>query len=85
MKSIVFIITLFVFALPAQSAGMFSSIDNRTDAMNAELKGNNSYHAHLARALADAAADEKSQHDTGVAKEFMRMAEEHAAQAGGAK
>jgi len=85
MKNILFIFALFAFALPAQSAGFFTSVDDRTDTMSAQLQGNNSYHAHLARELADIAAEEKSQHDIGVAKAFMTMAEEHAAKAGGAK
>ncbi|MBL4775340.1 MAG: hypothetical protein JKY87_04725 [Mariprofundus sp.] len=85
MKSILFIVTLFAFALPASSSDFFTSIEDRTETMNAQLQGNNSYHAHLARELASVAEDEKAQHDSSVAKEFMHMAEQHAAQAGGAQ
>ena len=85
MKSILFIVALFAFALPASSAGFFTSIEDRTEAINAQLQGNNSYHAHLARELASVAEDEKAQRYTSVAKEFMTMAEQHAAQAGGAQ
>ncbi len=85
MKAILLLFTLFAFALPATSAGFFASLDERADAMNAQLEGKSDYHAYLARELADIAFEEKSQHDTGVAKEFMSMAEEHAAQSGGAK
>jgi len=85
MKAILLILTLFTFALPATSGGFFVSIDERTNAMNEQLQGKNDYHAHLARALADIAAEEKAQRDSSVAKEFMSMAEAHAAQSGGAK
>ncbi len=85
MKSILFLITLFAFALPASSAGFSVGVDQRSDAVSAQLKGDNSYHAHLARELSDIAIEEKSQHDIDVAKAFMDLAEEHAAKAGGAK
>jgi len=84
MKSILFIFTLFAFALPA-AAFSLDSVDDRAEALNAQLQGDSSYHANLARELADIASEEKSQHDTAVAREFMNMAEEHAEQAGGAK
>jgi len=84
MKAILLLLTLFVFALPATS-GAFTSVEDRSDTMNAQLEGKNDYHANLARELADIAQEEKAQHDIGVAKEFMSMAEEHAAQSGGAK
>jgi len=85
MKAALLLFTLFAFALPATSAGFFTSVETRTDAMNEQLGDNNDYHANLARELADIAAEEKAQHDTSVAKTFMSMAEEHAAQSGGAK
>jgi len=85
MKAILLLFTLFAFALPASSAGFFTSIEDRADVMNAQLDGKNDYHANLARELADIAQEEKAQHDIGVAKEFMSMAEEYAAQSGGAK
>jgi len=85
MKFIIIMLSLFAFAIPASGAGFFSSIEDRTDTMNAQLEGKNDYHANLARALADIASEEKAQHDTDVAKSFMTMAEEHAAQSGGAK
>jgi len=85
MKSLLFIVTLFAFALPASSADFSVSVDQRSDVISAQLQGNNSYHAHLARELSDIAIEEKSQHDIGVAKAFMDMAEEHAAKAGGVK
>jgi len=83
MKSrIVFcLLSLFAFALPASAA----SIESRTEALNAQLQGNNSYHAHLARELASVAQEERDQHDLNTARAFMNMAEEHAAQAGGSK
>ncbi|GAV19682.1 hypothetical protein MMIC_P0633 [Mariprofundus micogutta] len=83
MKIGLLILALFAFALPA-SAGL-SSIEDRAEAVEAQTEGNNSYHAHLARKFAFIAVDEKGQHDLAAAKEFINMAEEHAAQAGGSK
>lgn len=83
MKIFLFLFTLFAFSLPAQ-AGMFTSIESRAEHVNAQTQGNNGYHAHLARKLASIAEEEKSQHDMEAAREFIRMAEDHAAQAGGA-
>ena len=75
------LLSLFAFALPAGAA----SIESRTEALNAQLQGNNSYHAYLARELASVAQEELGQHDLNTARAFMKMAEEHAAQAGGSK
>ncbi|MDQ6998713.1 MAG: hypothetical protein Q9M17_08360 [Mariprofundus sp.] len=85
MKFIIIMFSLFAFAIPASSAGFFTSVESRADAMNEQLGDKNDYHANLARELADIAVEEKAQHDTSVAKAFMSMAEEHAAQSGGAK
>ena len=82
MRVILFLFTLFAFSLPAQ-AGLFSTIDDRANQVSEQTKGNNSYHAHLARELADIASEEQSQHDTPAALEFIRMAEDYAAKAGG--
>jgi len=84
MKISLLLFSLFAFALPA-SAGVFTSIEDRTAKIEADTQGNNSYHAHLARMLADIALEEKGQHDLEAGKEFINMAEDHAAQAGGAK
>jgi len=69
----------------ASAADWTVSVDDRAEALNASLKGNSSYEAHLARELASVASEEKLQHDAQVAKAFMSMAEEHAAKAGGSK
>ncbi|MFQ5345573.1 MAG: hypothetical protein ACE5DZ_06395 [Mariprofundus sp.] len=81
MRIILFLFALFAFSLPASAA----SVETRAEALRAQLEGNNSYHAHLARELASFAEDEKGQHDIIVAKSFMNKAEEEAAKAGGAK
>jgi len=83
MRITLLLFTLFAFSLPAH-AGMFSTIDDRANQISAQLQGNHTYHAELARQLANVALEEKSQHDTPAAMEFIRMAEDHAAQAGGA-
>ncbi|MDX8397570.1 MAG: hypothetical protein R8K49_04545 [Mariprofundaceae bacterium] len=69
----------------AFSADWLESVDDRYDVLHNQLKGNHSYEAHLARELASIASEEKSQHDTDVAKAFMTMAEQHAHKAGVAK
>jgi len=76
-------VALCMSAGTAAAAGWTVSVDDRGDALTAQLKGNNSYQAHLARELSSIASEEKSQHDVQVAKAFMDMAEEHAAKAGG--
>jgi len=75
---------LIAFAMPAQ-AKLFVSVEERGDKITADLQGNNSYHAHLARELASIASIEKGQHDLGAAKVLIKMAEQEAAKAGGAK
>ena len=84
MKNILLLFTLCAFALPA-NAGTMTSIEDRADAMSTQLAGNNSYHAHLARAMANIAIEEKGQHDMEAARAFIKMADRHAASAGGAK
>ncbi len=84
MKVLLIIATLFVFSMPANAA-MFVSVEDRAEAIDEQLKGNNSYDAHLARALSMLATDEKDQHDLNAALQFIKMAEEHASRAGGVK
>lgn len=81
MRIIGLLLTLFAFALPA-NAGWFTSVEDRGETLEAQLEGNNSYHAHLARELSLIASEEKDQHDLAAAHEFIKMAEEHAARAG---
>ncbi len=86
MKKISLLAVAMLMCAGTASAGAWTdSVDERADALTSQLKGNNSYHAHLARELADVAMEEKSQHDIDVARAFMNKAEEHAAQAGGSK
>ncbi|MDX8405647.1 MAG: hypothetical protein R8K50_05785 [Mariprofundus sp.] len=85
MRITLILFTLLAFALPAQAASMLVSVEDRAATINTDLQGNNSYHAHLARELASIAESEKGEHDLGAAKEFIKLAEEAAAQAGGAK
>ena len=82
MRITLLLLTLFAFSLPAH-AGLFTTVDDRANHISTQLQGNNSYHAHLARELANVAVDEKGQHDVTAALEFIRMAEAHADQAGG--
>lgn len=82
MRILALLFTLLAFSIPA-NAGLFTGVDERSEAIAAQLQGNNTYHAHLARELAAIASEEKDQQDLEVAREFIRMAEEHATQAGG--
>jgi len=86
MKRLNLLAVAMLMCAGTASAGSWTdSVDDRADALASQLNGNNSYHAHLARELANVAMEEKSQHDIGVARAFMNKAEEHAAQAGGSK
>jgi len=67
------------------SAAGFAGVEDRAETLNAQLKGSHNYHAYLAKELASIAEMEIGQHDLTAARSFMEMAEEHAAQAGGAK
>ena len=79
-----FAIPLLIFPFTA-SAVHFSSVDERAEAINQQLKGNHSYHAYLARNFADYASEELGQHDLKAARAFISMAEDAAAKAGAAK
>jgi hypothetical protein len=86
MKGLNLLAVAMLMCAGTASAGSWTdSVDERADAVVSQLKGNNSYQAHLARELASVAVEEKSQHDIAVARAFMNKAEEHAAQAGGSK
>jgi len=84
MKKILFLFSLLAFSLPAH-AGAFTSVEDRAQEVRAQVEGNNNYHAELARQFATIAVTEKGEHDTGAAQEFIKMAEDHATQAGGAQ
>lgn len=77
------LVALILVASPTYAASVFNGIEDRSSTIYTDLKGNNSYHAHLARKLAAYAGDEKGQDDIGVARQLMDMAEEHARMAGG--
>jgi len=84
MRFIFIIMALLAFALPAQAA-LFSTIDSRGDKISAELKGNNSYHAYLARDLTSIASSEYDEGDASAARVFINKAEAEAAKARGTK
>lgn len=85
MKRLLFLAALCTAASPAMAGALFDSIEDRAEAVKQQVKGKNDYHAHLAREYAKVADEEKSQHDTGVARYFMTLAEQEAAKSGGAK
>jgi len=82
LKHIVLISSLLI-AVPASAADWKTSVDERADALATQLKGTHDYHGYLALQYADKALDEKSQHDTAVAIQFIKMAEQEAAKVGG--
>jgi len=86
MKKISLLAAAMLMCAGSASAASFATgVEARADALDAQLKGNQSYEAHLARELANVATEEKSQHDIAVARAFMDEAETYAAKAGGAK
>jgi len=84
MKAVFLLLSLFVFALPA-NADTFNSIGARVEQINAQLQGNHGYHANMARQLASVASTEDGEHDIRAALRFIELAEAHAAQAGASK
>lgn len=82
MRIKILILTILAFVLPA-NAFSFESVEDRARNIQAQLEGNESYDAHLARKLASIARAEKAQHDIEAAHQFIRMAEDHAAKATG--
>lgn len=82
MRYIIMLSALLAFASPAM-AGWMCSVEDRASALRIQLEGNQSYEANLARKLANIAIEEKGQHDLDVARQFMDLAEQHAAKAGG--
>lgn len=86
MRRLLMGILFLAFASPAFAGplGLLDkSIEERAKAVNAQIAGQQNYHAYLAKELIIAAKAEKNQHDTKVAKAIMSLAEEHAAKAGG--
>jgi len=74
---------LILVASPVSATSIFTGIEERTKTIYSDLKGDNSYHAHLARKLAVYAGVEKGQSDISAARQLMDLAEEHARKAGG--
>jgi len=71
----------FIFFAPLVASA--ASVEERSQAIYAQVKGNANYYAHLAKKLANVAVNEKSQHDVMAARQFMDLAEESASKAGG--
>jgi hypothetical protein len=75
---------LSVLSQPAH-AGMLPDTQADAAAIEARLAGNDGYHALLAKKLARIAVEEAGQSDMPAARAFIRLAEQHAEKAGGAK
>ncbi|MBF0281794.1 MAG: hypothetical protein HQM07_04420 [Zetaproteobacteria bacterium] len=85
MKKTLLLCALCAFAAPS-FAENFLTTEEKAAHINEQLHGNNSYEAHLARALAKVAIEERGQNDMETAISFMKMAEDNAALAlGGGK
>jgi len=79
-------VVLLLLASPAFAGplGLLDkSIEERADAVNTQIAGQQNYHAYLAKELITAAKAEKYQGDVKVAQAIMSVAEKHAVQAGG--
>jgi len=83
MLRILFVCLLASFILSAPFVASAASVEERSQTVYTQVKGNNGYYAHLARKLANVAVNEKSQHDVMAARQFMDLAEESAGKAGG--
>lgn len=75
------LIASFIFFAPFAASA--ASVEERSKAIYTQLKGNNNYYAHLAKKFANVAVNEKGQHDVTAARQFMDLAEDSAAKAGG--
>lgn len=78
------VLGLSIISQPA-TAGFIP--DTRADAaaIEAQVAGNNSYDALLAKKLARIAVEEVDQHDMPAVRAFMKLARQHANKAGSAK
>lgn len=86
MKRLFMAAIVAVLLLPlTATAGALTSIDVRADAVNKKVEGIKTYEAYLARKFAAFAEEELGQHDLNAARQFMELAEEAAAKAGGSK
>jgi len=72
-KLMILTFAIMCFAVNANAA----SIEDRAATIKSNLKGDESYHAHMARALSDVAEDEKGHREVAVARAFMDEAEKH--------
>jgi len=73
---------LLVGLCMAASTATAANVEQRSNDMESQLKGNHSYHAELARELSSIANEEVGQHDTQVGQAFMTEAESEAQKAG---
>ncbi|MDQ6978915.1 MAG: hypothetical protein Q9M09_01920 [Mariprofundaceae bacterium] len=85
MKRLFLLTALCLIATPAMAGVLFDSVEDRVEAVNAQVQGHNDYYGYLAIELAKVADEEKSQHDIAVAKYFIAQAEQAAAKSGAAK
>ena len=81
MKLALAMLLSLAFAMPAYAG----NVESRAESIKKSTEGNDSYHAHMARNLAAIAVKEMKENDANAGRRFIIMAEEHAAQAGGAK
>jgi len=85
MKRLFLLTALCLAATPAMAGAFFDSVEDRVAVIKADMQGHTDYNAYLAIELAKVADEEKSQHDTAVAKYFIGQAEQAAAKSGVAK
>lgn len=78
MNKLVFLVLALCLFAGTASAG----VEDRSNALQASVEGNNSYEAHFARELSTIAEDELSHGEVEVARAFMDVAEKYARKAG---
>lgn len=68
---------ILLFALGAFSSASFAGVEERAAEVKANVSGQQTYHAKMAKGLANAAEEELAQGEPSVARGFMDAAEKH--------
>jgi hypothetical protein len=71
-------IFIFLFAIGAFASTSFAGVEERAAEVKAKVGVQQTYHAAMAKGLANAAEDELSQGEASVARGFIDAAEKHA-------
>jgi outer membrane lipoprotein-sorting protein len=69
---------ILFFAISAFVTTSFAGVEERAAEVKASVSGQQTYHAEMAKGLANAAEDELAQGEANVARGFIEAAEKHA-------